>query len=242
MKADLHRIFRRIPHWINLAVQCLIIVIICYLTKIISWSNANFAQNINIYFTYVAPLFIGLLDLGAIYSDDFKAKTLQVAIGSGVSRVQVIIIKFIETAIVAFFELLIQILVTIVMANVLRAGLTSVQYGDLVVLLFIAWINILCCIAASAIFMFRNQNGEIGKLIYIAMWMPVPWILRFVLESGPWAQLQLSKYLYSEQINLLSSYLMLRKVNIGCLISIIIFIAACFGLTILLNRHKELEF
>lgn len=242
MKADLRRIFRRIPWWITLVIQCLILFAVGYLTKVISWSNENFYQNINLYFSNAAPLFIGLFDLGVIYADDFKAKTLQVAIGSGVSRIQVIIIKFIELAIIALVELLVQGAVTVIMANILGAELTSVQYGDIVVLLFIAWLTALCCTAAAAILMFRNQNGEIGKLIYIAMWMPVPTLLRYLLEMGPWAQLQLSKYLYSEQLSLLCSYLMLRKMNFGCLFAIALFIAVCFAITVLLNRHKELEF
>lgn len=242
MKADLHRIFTRIPRWISLFIQCLILAGICYITKLVDWSNENFVAAMNMYFTYAAPLFIGLFDLGVIYSDDFKAKTLQVAIGSGISRIQVIIVKFMELAIIALFDLIVQVIVSFLMAGILNAGLTAVQYGDFAVLIFIAWLTALCCTAAAAILMFRNQNGEIGKLIYIAIWLPVPSLLRYLLEIGPWAQLQLSKYLYSEQLSLLSSYLMLRKMNFGCLISIVIFIAVCFVITVLLNRHKELEF
>lgn len=242
LKADLRRVFTRIPRWITLLVQCVILAVTTYITKMVSWSNENFFTVMNMYFSIAAPLFIGLFEIGTIYADDFKAKSLQVAIGTGVSRVQVIVVKFIELAIVSIFDLLVQGIVTVGLAKVFGAGLTAIQYGDLVVLLFIAWLTALCCTAASAILMFRNQNGEIGKLIYIAMWLPVPELLRFLLEMGPWAQLQLSKYLYTEQLNLLSSYLMLRRMNFGCLFSIIGFIVVCFVITVLLNRRKELDF
>lgn len=242
LRAELRRVFCRVSRWVNLVIQCLIIVAIGYIIKLTSWSNENFASAISTYFSYGAVLFVGICELGTVYSDDFKSKTMQIAIGSGVSRTKVIAVKFIEIAIVSLFDLLIQGIVTVALGLILGAGLTSGQYGDLAVWVLIAWLTILCCTAAASIIMFHNQGGEIGKLIYIAMWAPVPFVLRYLLELGPLAQLQLSKYIYTEQLKLLSSYLMLGRMNFGCLISIVVFILACFGLAILWSRHKELDF
>ena len=40
------------------------------------------------------PLMIGTIELIAVFSDDFKAKTMQVAIGIGIPRYKVVLSKF----------------------------------------------------------------------------------------------------------------------------------------------------
>lgn len=51
-------------------------------------------------FAGMLPMFFGLLVFIAVFSMDFKAKTMQVAIGTGLSRAEVVLAKTVEVFVI----------------------------------------------------------------------------------------------------------------------------------------------
>ena len=86
-------------------------------------------------------MFLGLFDILAVFSEDFKAKTMQVAIGRGVSRTQVVLTKLLDVAMVLLTDLVLFFVLTVGLSWGLGAPLTGSRLTQHVIDFLVQWLD-----------------------------------------------------------------------------------------------------
>ena len=110
--ADYKRVLGRIPRIVVLAVFELVFIF----SVMSSWKNAagtytsvKLLESTSTFLGTSFMLFIGTMDFIQSFNYDFSAKTIQVAIGIGISRLQIIISKLIQSTLVILTDALVTI-------------------------------------------------------------------------------------------------------------------------------------
>ncbi|MGX7107934.1 hypothetical protein [Facklamia miroungae] len=192
------------------------------------------------------PLFCGLVLFLAVYYDDFKAKTMQIAIGFGISRNKVVLSKIISIFILVGLMMAVICLFLIGIPQVFGSHFTNSQIKQIILSGVTEWIRTVGMVCLSIPLIYYTQNVINGVLIYILL------ASRFVLLIGSSILERefirkifgdLSQYLLtfnvyslktqiirSEEISLVKSFILILYILIPILLSIAAF------------RNKELEF
>lgn len=243
IKADLKRLSTRSSRLVMVGVSYLILGILIGVTKIQSWSAYEFTSRIQMYLQYFIPFILGVIEIGAVYGDDFRAKTMQVAIGTGISRPMVVLAKLVELAVMTLFDLVGFCAITFASAGILQAGLTAEHVGDMLLFHVITLLRIVCFASVAMIPMFYSQGSGVGTLVYLAIAFPIlPSMLGELLKAGPLLTLHLDQYIINKQLDQFGAYLLAHTFNLGNLLGIALHLLLCYFITVLLFRKRELEF
>lgn len=243
LRADLKRIYMRIPRLIALlVVYAALIAMLCFSVDE-EWNGINFVVTLS-QFSIALPVLLGVIELVSVYADDFKAKTMQIAIGIGIKRRRVILVKLIEMAVLICTDLLFLALVALIVGGgILHAGLQAEQYVDTAVLILDVWMKIVGYSSISMILMFFMQSTGMATLVYIALSSTVVYRLSSMLLEAKWiAPLHLGRYTITALLNIFHSQLVLGNFHIASLIGILIYVGLGFGITVFLFKGRELEF
>lgn len=259
MAADLSRIFKRKSHiilmLITFAVFCAAIAISVSVLDVINdpaFQEAGFyvetndgtmAQVIRHVAAYAAGI-IGLFELIAVFSDDLKAKTAQIAIGVGVSRVKVVLSKFFELLILLVIDMVIMMALGVLMSR-LKGSILSVE--QLFGLCKEVSVNMLLSNAAYAslvfILLFTTQSMTQSIICFLA--------LNFGIVSGAIGllgnmkalrDLNLSSYTLSSMLDRIKAMINGAAFDIVPYAAAFVYLLVALAITILLYRKKELEF
>lgn len=241
MNADLHRIFTRVPRYIVLAVLFAAIFFVITQTsedKTVYEFISGFISYVNFFFGV-----IGLAEFIFVYADDFKAKTMQVAIGTGISRKRVILTKWAEVAVLMLIDMLVMALLIIVAAAAKGVGFTADVAGQFLILLIFGVIKVIGSVGFTMIFIFWTHNTTVGILIYLVTVSEiVAHLFESVLEAGFLSSLHISSYTFSGLMQLSRARMMAGSFNFWYNFGMILYLAAFFFLTCLVFRRRELEF
>lgn len=244
--ADLKRILRRTPHWAVILLLDVVLGGMVLYTYMTNW-NTVFYLLYGELFLQVMPLVVGLLDLSVVYGDDFKAKTMQVAIGSGLSRTRVILAKLTEMAVILFLDLLEFVVVFLVLGLILGAGIR----GDLVLELFqVMLISVLAGTAYTSLTMiliFFRQGVGLGNFLYLVLNTGlITYILSFFLDieavDRVLGRFHLLNYTLTMLLEAVRSRSMLGTFDFKSFLGIALYIAIGIVLTSALFKKRELEF
>lgn len=242
-KADCRRILKRIPRLVILTALNLIYVIV-FFTKSgkASWNSVEFLSFFSSSVSLMA-LFVGLVELNAVYGDDLKTRTLQVAIGRGISRRRVILIKLLEGAFLMFLDLAFLTVLLTALAAGTGAGLHGEQFLEIFSLFLTYWLMTVAYFGVAAILTVNLQGTMIATFVYLAVASTiVDYLLRCVLEMKALRGLHLSQYLLAAAAGNFQSRLVLGTFDVKNLLIVLAYIAASYVISLLLFRHKELEF
>ncbi len=115
--------------------------------------------------TFFGPLLIGISIFGAIFTDDFKSRSMQVAIGRGVSRPKMMLARFMEVIILIIEWHLLNSAVLAVCGLIDGAGGDNIwkAIGDV-------WgsaLSILVFMSLAMLFVYGTQNPTTGLVFYI---------------------------------------------------------------------------
>lgn len=195
----------------------------------------------SIWFTHI----LCVVDFVQSFSYDFSAKTIQVALGIGISRLQVILSKLIQTALVIFTDLLVTFGVLCVLCAITGNTLTGHQIMYLV-------FNGMGCVLISSLsvclvmpVVFRVQNMVMSMVGCFALILGVPsMIMRWITRIGPvfLARLELDRFTHDSCVDLLVSNAVSGNFQLIPLIGIIVWYAIGIYMTWLLFRKMELDF
>ncbi len=242
--ADLHRIFRRPSRWVILIlfyVAALGFELYQAVTK--SFNSVNFiAAGSNLF--EITAIVLGMMEIQNVFADDFHAKTMQIAIGLGISRPKIVLTKLIDFAILAIFD-------TLVMTALFALGGTACGIhlmGEQVYLMFVSALGsaVFMTVVASItmIPVFYTQSTALAILIYLVISLdPVNILVQLFSTKEIVMNLHLASLTFSSVTNTFFTQLSLRNaLPIGQLIGIIIYLAGAYGLTVLAFNKRELEF
>ncbi|MCR5093930.1 MAG: hypothetical protein K6B72_08155 [Lachnospiraceae bacterium] len=180
--ADIRRVQKKRSFLICLAIEAALLVLaglLAYAVPLpISMTGSEkggTAPSMEIYIMiafFFYPLFVGIPIFSAIYSDDFKSRSMQTAIGFGITRRKLIWARF--------FEVLILALETAVLFTAIVYAVdlwTGISFGDATdMILKQVWIKdfeIIGFLSISLIIVYGTQKPGSGMVLYILLLMGV---------------------------------------------------------------------
>ena len=246
--ADFKRIAFRVPRLITLAIfeLCFIgFIILKWRTAFGAYNSVSFLANSNTFYGTVFLLTITVVDFVHSFSYDFRAKTIQVAIGIGISRLQLIVCKLIQTTLVILTDLLITYVVMAVLCLVTGNVLTGHQAVQVLAQGLASLLLASCSAALTMPLVFRTQNMIMSMIAYILLQSGIfTNILHWISRSAPEiiVRLQLERLTHDSCIGLMQMNMLMGHVQILPLLGIIFYFALGIYLTWLAFRKLELDF
>ena len=240
--ADLKRIVGQVPYW-----SCMLLLIgdmigLCLFQSLFNWNIVTYMVTA-MDFVGMLPIFFGLLVFIAVFSVDFKAKTMQVAIGTGLSRAEVVLSKAVEVFVITIAGIVL-IGVAVLLAGVVTGtGMSATQAMEIINSLWVKGVAIISYNYIAMILIFFTQKPGIGTLFYIALATPVVEILISIINDIKLIkELDICRFYLANLIETAHTRLILGTFDIASFIGIVAYIMAGVAVTILLFRKRELEF
>lgn len=246
--ADYKRIVSRIPRLVFLVIYEAVFVIFV----LIKWSNASgnynsvaLLEHTYYFFTTWFSHVLCLVDIIHSFSYDFSAKTIQVALGIGVSRLQVILSKLIQAALVMLTDFLVTFGVFGILCAVTgtpMAGhqiMTIIHYGMGSILLAVLSICLLLPLV------FRTQNMVMTMIGYYVLTLgAITSLLRWISRLGPvfLARLQLERLTHDSCVEQVLTNALTGNFQLMPWIGVVIWFAIGIYTTWLCFRKMELDF
>ena len=246
--ADYKRVLTRVPHVILVVLyQAVFIgfILFKYWRFAGTYTSVTLVDHGTHFYATWLLIIICLADFVQSFSFDFRAKTIQVALGIGISRRDVILAKLAQTALVMLTDFVITFVNFCILAAVLGLPLAGHQLNF-----------VLCCglgtvaLAISSVslllpLVFRTQNMLMAMVGYL--FLSTGWITSWVRDLsrlGPEfiARLELEKYCYDKCIGLVQSNAIQHTFQLWPVIGSIAWFVFGIYLTWLAFRKMELDF
>ena len=242
MRADLRRISRRIPRLIVLA---LLYIALTVALVSISRADVEIAPLMILCEHYVIgflPLVIGTIEMAVILGDDFRAKTMQQAIGRGVSRTRVVLTKLLDLTVLMLIDIVVFGAVIFAANGVFRLGMSADAGRELLLWLLGAWVKSVAYGSLSLILGFYAQNALFAILAYIALSSGIAnKMLGMALGMKALSALHLGRFLLSTEIDTLFTHALLGHFDLSALIVVLLYIAGGAAAAAYLFKNTELE-
>lgn len=145
--------------------------------------------------SFFGPLLIGIPIFGAIYTDDFKSRSMQIAIGRGVSRPKMMLARFLETLALVIEWHIIYTIVALICG--LIDGATGSQMLDCIGSVWGISIKMMVFLSLSLLFVYGTQNPTTGLVFYIIFVANVLDLIFALVDMIPFLRdhnIELSKY------------------------------------------------
>lgn len=117
------------------------------------------------FFSFFSPLLIGIPIFGAIYTDDFKSRSMQIAIGRGVTRTKMMLARFFETLILVVEWHVIFTIIALICG--LIDGASGSQIASCIGDVWSTSIKMIVFLSLSLLFVYGTQNPTTGLVFYI---------------------------------------------------------------------------
>lgn len=242
MRADLRRIGRRIPRLIVLA---LLYIALAAALVSISKSDVQIFPLMILCEHYVIgflPLVIGTLEMAVILGDDFRARTMQQAIGMGVGRMQIVLTKLLDLAVLMLVDIAVFGAVLFATNGVFQLGMSVDTGRELLLWLVGAWVKSVAYGSLSLILGFYAQNALFAILLYVALASGVAnKMLGMALSMKALSALHLGRFLLTTEINAFFTHALLGYFDPVSLIVVLIYVAGGAVAASYLFKSIELE-
>ena len=253
IKADLRRVQKKVSFLVCTGIVVLLILLCGLLAKFLPLHLGEIkgsAMSMDLYTTAILfffPLLTGIPIFSAVYSDDFKSRSMQTAIGFGITRPKIIWARFFEGML-----LLIETGIIYSVVLVLMDILNGVKADDIrKTLLNDLWIRdfkILGFLCLSLIIVYGTQKPTGGLVLFILLIAGVFGTMISAMDLIPFFDkhdIQPSKYFPSGVINSLQDAINDGKVGKIVLLSLafaVCYIIVPVFISIGIFDKKELDF
>ena len=246
IRADLYRIFHQVFRYIWVGLCIAILVAIQLTSAVKNDLNAiGFAASVHGCIV-AAAVICGVGELAAVFSDDFRAKTMQIAIGNGVSRRHVVLAKLLEMIFLFLLDLLVLTLL-LILGGVVVMGLsfTAHPIRQMLVEVFSSALTATLCADVTMILLFYTQKSGFAPILYLVLYVdPVNLILRSFLEYNEVAlRLHLGDFTMTSLVGAINTQLGLgASFPAKQIILMVIYIVAVYAITCAVFNKRELDF
>ena len=191
-------------------------------------------------------VFIGLFEMIAVFSEDFKVKTMQVAIGLGVTRTKVIFCKLLEVLYLIVLDCIVLTLIVLGITVSLGTGMPGVVFKDLMVSLLVkGLIGVTISTSLTMVVLFFTQSTVLSIFVYVIVGLDVIGLLLSLgtMFGFTWIEtFKLNRVSISYMTNLLYSRLALGQFSVQAFLGVCAYIAVGLVGTCKLFGKKELDF
>lgn len=248
IRADYKRIAgrgNRVALMVIYMIALLAMLLIPWLRKPDEWNSVRFMDAMVTPVLHVYPVLMGLVCFVTTFADDFRCKTMQVAIGIGVSRNKVVISKLIQYALVVLTDLVAIGVVSAVIAVVSGANVTAAHTLKIFIDFLGAWLNCIGYASICMIIVFQLQGITVAMLVFLAFSSQLPYfLLRMLTRFGPqtFSRLHLEKLTLDYSLEVLRSNLIMGKLNFSAIMGVVIYIGIGLVCSCMIFRKRELDF
>ena len=221
-----------------------------FLLMMFIYFNPTFTENAYVIkttsFLGYFPLIIGQIVFLSVYYDDFKSKSMQVAIGYGMRRYKVVLSKIIESIILFVLSLVIIEIITMIVPVLLGLKLNGSQITEILFTLVIEMLRAIGYISISSIPVFYTQNAVNGTILYVLLSSKtIMLFLSIILGQDFIVNIfgNLTKLVYTIGLySIRSTFMQTGIINMSIVLMIIIYVILPTIISICGFRKKELEF
>jgi len=240
IKADLFRIIHKKRRWVLIALICILFA----LTGQKGMDNLFQVVNGLVGWLPVAGMLIAVIEIAYVYGDDFKARTMQIAIGSGLPRQKVVHAKWLEFMIIAIVDVFIYVSIYLLIGIVFQGTEGGFDVKTLLVDMFIQWLTMTASIGCVMFIMFINQGIVLAMLVYIILVLGdgITMFLGKILEALNLTKYHIESYFLSTMLDTFGARLILGHFSWFNALGILIYMMIGFALASILFKKKELEF
>ncbi len=243
--ADLRRIFRKQSFlWVFIAFAgCFAILVFIYFNP--SFTAETYVSKMTSFMSFF-PMMVGLLTFLSVYADDFKCRSMQIAIGYGIPRGRIIFAKLLESAVLLLATAAGMAVLLTATPLLLHLAPTSEQMASLVLTAGAELLRALGYGAISAVAVFLTQNATGGTIIYVLLSSKTVYIITTMLLGQDFLRNtlgDLTKYLYTAMLYTCKADLVQGgQSNIFLIFALLIYVVLPTVISVVGFRKKELEF
>ena len=243
--ADLRRIFRKRSFlWaFGAFAGCFAILVFIYFNP--SFTAEMYVSKMTSFMSFF-PLVVGLLTFLSVYADDFKCRSMQIAIGYGMPRGRIIFAKLLESAVLLLATATGMTILLIAAPLLLGFAPTSQQMASLVLTAGAELLRALGYGAISAVAVFLTQNATGGTILYVLLSSKTVYIIATMLLGQDFLLStfgDLTKYLYTAMLYACKADLVQGGQPYFCLsFALLFYVALPTIISVVGFRKKELEF
>ena len=245
IKADIRRILHK-----NTFLAAVGIFLVLYAGMVFIYFNPTFTSDMYVakitsYLSYF-PLIVGLFVFMSVYADDFKCKSMQVAIGYGFSRSRIIAAKLAESfLLLTGVGIITGVLINIV-PSMIGLDMDGSQHLNLTLAIVTEILRTAGYIAISAIAIFASQNAINGIIFYVLFsTKSVYIILSMILGQDIIVNTigDFTKYLYTPQLYAAKAAIIQHgTIGVAPIVAIVVYVLLPAVISAVIFRKKELEF
>ena len=245
IKADIRRILHK-----NTFLTAVGIFLALYAGMVFIYFNPSFTADMYVakitsYLSYF-PLIVGLFVFVSVYADDFKCKSMQVAIGYGFSRSRIIAAKLVESCLLLTGVGIITGVLINIVPSMIGLGMDGLQHLNLILTIVAEILRTASYIAISAIAIFASQNAVNGIIFYVLFsTKSVYIILSMILGQDIIVNTigDLTKYLYTSQLYIARTVIIQHgTIGVAPIVAIVVYVLLPTVISAVIFRKKELEF
>ena len=191
-------------------------------------------------------LLIGLFEMIAVFAEDFKVKTMQVAIGLGISRNKVVLCKLMEVAVLLVLDCIVVALLTMGLGAVMGVSIGFAVLKDLIFALLIKCLLAqVVAVSLTMIVLFTTQSSILSIFVYLfvaagtvnMLLSVMPMFGMTALES-----LNLHRLTLSYLVSSFYTRILLGTFEITSFAGILVYLGAGIFATCKLFGKRELDF
>ncbi|MCR5687589.1 MAG: hypothetical protein K6G58_06170 [Lachnospiraceae bacterium] len=245
LRADIGRILGKKILWILIAAACGIYIGAMYYTL-------GKARDAGLAFTDATVqtigtfnMIIGFIVMLAIYSDDFRYKTVIQTIGSGISRLKYVVIKLVDTVLLTLLICGIMAIMTLALKIITGTHFTTAESTLVVMSLFFNFITTTACVTMASIFFYLTDNTALGALGYLTFAFVIPLAVYFAQTLAFFSKYHLDRYSIDGLVKIAVTCFITGSVAEGIFITlavIAIFIGGGAAIGYAVFRNRELDF
>lgn len=242
MNADVLRIQKKKSYLIMISIVVLSIMVSGIVALVSGDNGSRYFEMITSLSLAFCTLLIGIPIYNAVLTDDFKSRTMQIAIGRGLSRHKLICTRLLEIIIIVFEACIVLTLFTLVCGLIGGVKLSSILPG--IQLIGRQFVLTVAYSAVSMIFAYLSQNGTSGLILYILMSSgALNMILNGILGVLPVIKdYNIGSYLISGMVNKISESASFGTGLLWFLVLVVVWVCLPTFITMKIFEKKELEF
>lgn len=243
--ADLRRIFRKQSFlWaFGAFAGCFAILVFIYFNP--GFTAEMYISKMTSFMSFF-PLVVGLLTFLSVYADDFKCRSMQIAIGYGMQRGRILFAKLLESAVLLLATAAGMAVLLAAAPLLLGLAPTPQQMTSLMLTAAAELLRALGYGAISAVAVFLTQNVTGGTILYVLLSSKTVYIIATMLLGQDFlrnAVGDLTKYLYTSMLYTCKADLVQGGQPYICLsFALLIYVVLPTVISVIGFRKKELEF
>lgn len=244
LNADFWRLQQRIPRWIIWIVYLIICVL--YAVSVRNTKGFNFVQLGDAVTTALSvfPILMAMFNLYFVYEDDLQAKTMQIAIGRGISKLSVVFSKWLEMVLLSIVDC-IGLIIVMSLVGMTKGAVLKDHAASLVIAQTVCTV-MLVAVITSIIMMPVFYSMHVGLLQVLFLFLclePVSRLLAFAERTNEiMTKLQLSRFLPGNNLEGFRQSMTTGQFHMQNIFVIAAYLVVGMAVSRLILSKKELDF